>query len=240
MNDVGGTPPGWEVDMAGALPGDSLDDLMRRRDALRQAAAVPDADAGALLDAVLLELDGAIEALSGEPAAASGDDAGAGGGVDGVRAERRLLHATFQQAPVPLLLLELDGIIRRANARAAELLGAPVGYATGKSLAVFADPPSRAALQTHLAAVARTGQARQARCRVLTPDGPAEVTTTTARIDVQGEPPLLVVSLVRDPAASAGTPRAWARSGPSRTAAASPARSQTATVPELALRAPEQ
>lgn len=225
--------------MAGALPGDSLDDLMRRRDALRQAAAVPDADAGALLDAVLLELDGAIEALAGEPAAASGDDASAGGGVDGVRAERRLLHATFQQAPVPLLLLELDGIIRRANARAAELLGAPVGYATGKSLAVFADPPSRAALQTHLAAVARTGQPRQARCRVLTPDGPAEVMTTADRIDVQGEPPLLVVSLVRDPAAAPGPPRAGTRSGPSRTAAASRALSQAATVPEFALRPSE-
>lgn len=224
--------------MAGSLPGDSLDDLMRRRDALRQAAAVPDADAGALLDAVLLELDGAIEALSGEPVAASGDDVGAGGGVDGVRAERRLLHATFQQAPVPLVLLELDGIIRRANARAAELLGAPVGYATGKSLAVFADPPSRAALQSHLAAVARTGQARQARCRVLTPDGPAEVMTTADRIDVQGEPPLLVVSLVRDPAAPS-TPRSGTRSGPSRTAAASRALSQTATVPEPALRPPE-
>src|SRR5215469_3296063 len=89
MLDRGGTPPGWEVDMAGALPGDSLGDLMRRRDALRQAAAVPDADAAALLEAVLLELDGAIEALSGGPGGPSGDDAGTGGGVDGVRAERR-------------------------------------------------------------------------------------------------------------------------------------------------------
>src|SRR5207253_4086153 len=58
------------------------------------------------------------------------------------------LFRSFQQAPAPLLLLELDGTIRRANTRAAQLLGAPTGYATGKSLAVFVDLPSRAAAAT--------------------------------------------------------------------------------------------
>src|SRR5215475_168727 len=128
--------------MAGGLPNDSLGDLTRRRDALRQAAGMPGADARSLLEAVLTELDGAVESLSA--AASPAEDQGAGGAGDVVRAERRLLHSTFQQAPVPLLLLEPDGVIRRANGHAAQLLGAPAGYATGKPLAVFADPPSRA------------------------------------------------------------------------------------------------
>ena len=76
-----------------------------------------------------------------------------------MRAERRLLHAVFQQAPVPLFLLEQDGTIRRANNKAAELLGSPSGYATGKTLTAFVDLPFRAAVQTQLAAVAADGQA---------------------------------------------------------------------------------
>ncbi len=85
-----------------------------------------------------------------------------------MRTERRLLHAVFQQAPVPLFLLEQDGTIRRANNQAAALLGSPSGYATGKPLTAFIDLPFRAAVQTQLAAVARTGKPRTAGCRILT------------------------------------------------------------------------
>ena len=156
--------------MPGVVPNESISDLAERRDALRQASSMPGSDAHALLDAALAELDGTIEALAahaGQAGQAGGSvaESATDGATDVIRAERHLLHAAFQRAPVPLLLLELDGTIRRANARAADLLGAPTGYATGKSLAVFVDPPSRAALQSQLAAVARTGQARQARCR---------------------------------------------------------------------------
>jgi serine phosphatase RsbU (regulator of sigma subunit)/PAS domain-containing protein len=175
--------------------------LVRRKDALRQAAAMPGSDAHALLDAALTELDGAIEALTagqpGHPAASGGAD----GDADTARAERHLLRAAFQQAPAALLILELDGTIRRANAQAAELLGVPAGYATGKSLEVFVDPPSRAAAATQLAAAARAGTARQSRCRMLGPGGPAEVAMAVARIEVPGEPPLLGVTLMAGPAA---------------------------------------
>ena len=194
--------------MPGVMPNESVADLEQRRDALRLAATMPGSDAHALLDAVLTELDGAIEALAlrrGQP-----DGPATDGGADVVRAERHLLHAAFQQAPVPLLLLELDGTIRRANARAADLLGAPTGYATGKSLAVFVDPPSRAALQTQLAAVARTGKARQARCRMLTPGEPAEVVLAAGRVEVPGEPPLLEITLAADPLAASLVPGAAA------------------------------
>ncbi|HEX4833844.1 MAG TPA: SpoIIE family protein phosphatase [Trebonia sp.] len=184
--------------MPGVGPNEPVGELALRRDALRQAAAMPGADAPALLEAVLTELDGAIDTLAGAPGQQPGGQA-AEGVSDVVRAERHLLYAAFQRAPVPLLLLETDGTIRRANGRAAELLGAPTGYATGKPLAVFVDPPSRAALQTQLAAVARTGKARQARCRLLTPDGTAEIALAADRVEVPGEPSLIEVTLVADP-----------------------------------------
>jgi serine phosphatase RsbU (regulator of sigma subunit) len=182
---------------------ETLAGLASRRDALRHATKVPGADYQALLDAALTELDGAVDALASEPADTGEESAGL---PEAHRAERRLLQATFQHAPVPLFLLEQDGTIRRANVRAAELLGSPSGYATGKALTVFLDLPSRAAVQTQLAAVARTGQTRQAECRVLAPDGPLNATLTAALIDLPAEAPLFVVT-IGPVAAPAGAPR---------------------------------
>src|SRR5215472_2336539 len=181
----------------GGRPDEGLADLVSRRDALRQAAGLPGADPQALLDAALTELDGAIDALAGSvPGSAAGPDDPAPDGVpEAIRAERRLLHAAFQQTPVALFLLEQDGTIRRANGMAAALLGAPSGYATGKVLTAFVDLPLRAAVQTQLAAVARTGKPRTADCRVLTSDGLLDVTMTAAAIDLPGDPPLLVVAV---------------------------------------------
>ena len=198
----------------GGWPKEQLAGLAARRDALRQAARVPGAERESLLDAALTELDGAIEALTGGSLAdgAPGDAASApGDGVpETIRAERRLLHAAFQQAPVALFLLERDGTIRRANAGAATLLGVPTGYATGKPLTNFVDLGSRAAVQTQLAAVARTGGPRRADCRMLAADGQVEITLTATAIDLAGDPPVLVITAApatARPAAPAGTPR---------------------------------
>jgi serine phosphatase RsbU (regulator of sigma subunit) len=97
-----------------------------------------------------------------------------------------------------LFLLEPDGTIRRANNKAAELLGAPSGYATGKTLAAFIDLPARAAVQTQLAAALRTGEPRTAGCRILAADGPLDAVITLVLTDLPGDPPVLIV------AASAG------------------------------------
>jgi serine phosphatase RsbU (regulator of sigma subunit)/PAS domain-containing protein len=184
---------------------ESAADLAARRDAIRQAAGIAGADARELLDAALTELDGAIDALAARDVALKAGD-GVPGSAD--PAERRLLHAAFQRAPVPLLMLERDGVIRRANAKAAALIGVPVGYATGKPLTAFMDPSSRAALATQLAAVLRTRESRNVRCRVLTADGPLAATVNADLIELPGDPPLLVVTVLSgaDPATPPGTP----------------------------------
>src|SRR5215469_16174048 len=202
-------------------PSETLADLSSRRDALRQAAGIPGADPRSLLEAALTELDGAIDVLADSPSGdAAADDAGTDGLPAAARAERRLLQAAFQQAPVPLFLLEQDGTIRRANNKAAELLGSPPGYATGKALTAFVDMPARAAVQTQLAAVARTGKPRQTGSRMLTASGPADVTMAAAAIDLPGDPLLIIVTAAPGPA-HAAAPAAAAPEAAASGAAAS-------------------
>ena len=145
-----------------AGPRGELDGLRSRAAALRQAAALPQPEPQALLEAALVELDGAIAALD----EANGDTATGGDGraLSGLHSERRLLHAVFTGTPVPLFVVDHEGTVLRANAAASELLGVGPGYATGKSLGALIEPPVRAALRSQLAAAARTGAATRLRC----------------------------------------------------------------------------
>ena len=217
-------------------PSETLADLSSRRDALRQAAGIPGADPRSLLEAAFTELDGAIDALAGSPSGgAAADDADTDGLPAAARAERRLLQAAFQQAPVPLFLLEQDGTIRRANNKAAELLGSPPGYATGKALTAFVDMPSRAAVQTQLAAVARTGKPRQTGSRMLTGSGPADVTVAAAAIDLPGDPPLIMVTAA--PGAAHAAAPATAASGASASGSAKRAKAAKAATADRSIQA---
>jgi serine phosphatase RsbU (regulator of sigma subunit)/PAS domain-containing protein len=195
---------------------DNLAGLAARSAALRQAASLPGADPGALLDAALAELDAAIDAFTaaGDPAARRAGN----GPSDAAHAERRLLHTVFQQVPVPLFLLSADGTVRRVNAAAGELLGSGPGYATGKLFAAFVDPPSRAAVKTLLATAARTGEARQLRCGLLTNDGVADHVLAVRRVSVRGDLDQLVVA-----AGGPAPPAAAAAPGPPGQQAAEPA-----------------
>src|SRR5215470_19444621 len=109
-------------------------ELAKRHAALRQAASMPSADVSSLLDAAFAELKTAIGLLATPPASGAqpgnrqtGSDA----------TERRLLRATFTDAPVPLFLLARDGTVLRVNKAAAELLGSKPGYATGRPFTTF-------------------------------------------------------------------------------------------------------
>ena len=160
---------------------------------MRQAAGLPGAELGQLLEAALAELDGAVQALAGAEDGASGGPNG--DPADGPNAERRLLQAVFQQVPVPLFLLGLDGTVRRANSAAGQLVGSRSGYPTGKLLTAFIDLPFRAALQSQLAAVVRTGETRTLRCGVLTADGVAECEVAVCPVLARGDSGQLIVAV---------------------------------------------
>lgn len=177
---------------AGAAAG-----LEPRFAALRQAAALPEADLKPILDAALTELEAAITALreSGGPTRAADGKAAETAVSDAASAERRLLGTVFRQVPLPLFLLASDGTVRRVNSAAAGLLGTAPGYATGKLFTTFVDAPQRAAVQSQLAAVARTGKGRQARCDLVASSGMMSCQLALRRIRPKGEAAQLLVTV---------------------------------------------
>jgi serine phosphatase RsbU (regulator of sigma subunit)/PAS domain-containing protein len=189
--------------------------LKARSEALRQAAGLPGAGLGPLFEAALAELDGAVEALAGAEDRTSGDLGG--DPADGPHAERRLLQAVFQQVPVPLFLLGLDGTVRRANAAAGQLVGSRSGYPTGKLLTAFIDLPFRAAVASQLAAVIRTGEIRTLRCGVLTADGVAEREVTVCPVLARGDSGQLIVA-VAGPGVALASPAPQLAGDPGRQA----------------------
>jgi PAS domain S-box-containing protein len=198
-------PPGRAGSLESAGPAESaLAELAARRDALQQAAGLPGAQLKPLLDAAFAELDGAIDALSERQASAAARRAEAP--AEPVRAERRMLRAVFQEAPVPLFLLERDGTVRRINNRASDIIGSPPAYAAGKPFTLFVDLPSRAAVQTYLAAAARTGQARQTECALLSEDGVVHARLTVEPISLPEDIGVLLVAASADRSPAPQTP----------------------------------
>jgi serine phosphatase RsbU (regulator of sigma subunit)/PAS domain-containing protein len=179
---------------------DQLAELEKRHAALRQAAGLPAADAGALLEAAFTELEGAIGLLAG-PLANHGEVTGMRT-ADPEGAERRLLRAAFTDAPVPLFLLSADGTVQRVNKAAGQLLGSQPGYATGRSFTTFVALQSRAAVQTQLNAVARGGRVGRVRCDLLSSAGAALAQLTIGLVSVSGDRDRLIVAVLNGATAS--------------------------------------
>jgi serine phosphatase RsbU (regulator of sigma subunit)/PAS domain-containing protein len=167
-------------------------DLTRRVEALRQAAGMPEAQPGPLLDAALAELDAAVTELDRVDSLGRADDGGSAQG----NSDRKLLHAIFQQAPVALFVLGRDGAIRRANSAAAELVGTAQGYATGRSFAALVEPPSRAAVRSQLAAAVRTGEPRVLTCGLYGPSGLQPCRVMLRTISVRGDDDRLLATVL--------------------------------------------
>ena len=193
--------------------GDGVAELRARHEALQQTATMPGADLRPLLDAALAELDGAIDALGSvqaQPAAGGKEERAAGS----VHAERRLLHAVFQQVPVPLFVLGQDGTVRRANPAASALLGAARGYPTGKPFSALVDPSGRPAVRSLLAAAARTEGGRQLDCQLLTAKGRMSCVLDVRPVSVRGGDDWLLVAARAWPAAGAASTKTRAAPAP--------------------------
>jgi serine phosphatase RsbU (regulator of sigma subunit) len=100
---------------------------------------------------------------------------------------------------VPLFLVAQDGTVQRVNRSAGDLIGAKPGYATGRPFAAFVNLPSRAAVQSQLSAVSRTGQSRLVRASLLGEDGLVPSELLIGRVSVRDEADPLIVAVLTTP-----------------------------------------
>ncbi|MFW6640039.1 GAF domain-containing protein [Nocardiopsis algeriensis] len=110
--------------------------------------------------------------------------------------ERPLLRALFTQLPVPVVLLDHEGYIRRINNAGAERLGSAPGYLTGKPFAHFVDLRRRAAMQSWLAAVLRGDGDADLESRLAQRGWAEDVHLSMTRLDLPTEAhPLVLVAM---------------------------------------------
>ena len=166
--------------------------LTARYAALRQAAGSHGADHDGVLEAAFSELEEAIDLLRGAEAAPR-DARDPGPPAD--TAERSLLRAVFQDAPAPLFLVAQDGAVQRVNRAAGDLIGAKPGYATGRPFTAFVAMASRAALNSQLTAVGRTGKPRRLRCSLIAEDGEIPCELVIGRVGLRGDAGPLVITV---------------------------------------------
>ncbi len=190
----------------GPVAADVLAGLRSRSAALRRAAGNPRARQQALLDAALTELEGAIEALTA--AARTAEGTGRDDHADSaLHSDRRLLQAAFTQAPLPLVVIDGDATVRRANLAACDLFGVGPGYATGKALTAMIEAAGQAPVRTQLAAVLRTGNAAVVSCSLVSGAGLINCQLAMRPLGVRGDDDRVLVALSPDGAGD-GLPRA--------------------------------
>ncbi|RBM16140.1 PAS domain-containing protein [Streptomyces sp. PT12] len=133
--------------------GAELTDFRNRVAELRATRALPGGTRTANLDAALFELQYVSDVLWPRYEQLAASARRAAGPAD--QREQQLLRAVFQRLPLPVLLLDRDGVVSRLNFAASQLFGLRAGYAAGRSITASLAHEGRAAFRGQVAAVAR-------------------------------------------------------------------------------------
>jgi PAS domain-containing protein len=156
----------------------------RRMGELKEVSPRPARRPEELLEATLAELDLAeeelqvcLEEINSQRSASEsrGED------------EWWLLTKTFAELPVPVLLLDTDGGIRRSNEAGAALIGTSHKYLTRRPLAGLIDLTTRAAYRSELSRVVRDGTTSTVPVRLTAQYGGQALTLTLRRITPRDE-----------------------------------------------------
>ncbi|MFD0885918.1 PAS domain-containing protein, partial [Streptosporangium algeriense] len=162
--------------------------LASRVSSLREARSAYPADPRSTLDAALAELDTACELLESSLRELRKAPRRSGDRESGSQRELKLLRQVFRAFPVPVVVLDASGVIRRISAETSRMLGSPAGYLIGRSFPLLVDVSRRAAFRSHLTAVQQGGQSATFQTR-LTHQGRAHtVQLAVIRLTMPGEP----------------------------------------------------
>jgi PAS domain S-box-containing protein len=173
----------------------ALDALAGRVASLREARMAYPSDLAPTLDAALAELDTAAELLHEAREALGKAPKRQGGRKDGAQRELKLLRQVFRAFPVPVIVLDGGGVVRRINPETSRMLGSPDGYLVGRSFPLLVDVSRRAAFRSHLTSVLQTGQPAAFESRLAHQGRTHTVQVALTRLMMPGEPQQMVAAV---------------------------------------------
>ncbi|GGS50307.1 hypothetical protein GCM10010156_06280 [Planobispora rosea] len=174
----------------------ALTALTSRVSSLREARSAYPADPRSTLDAALAELDTARELLDAALREVRRAPRRSGERESGSQRELKLLRQVFKTFPVPVVVLDGSGTVRRISAETSRMLGSPAGYLIGRSFALFVDISRRAAFRSHLTAVQQGGRTVTFQTRLAHQGRAHTVQLALTRLTMPGEPHEMTAVLV--------------------------------------------
>ncbi|WP_217707196.1 SpoIIE family protein phosphatase [Nonomuraea rhodomycinica] len=173
----------------------ALDALSARVTSLREARTAYPSELAPLLDAALAELDTASELLAEARVELRKATDRRQGKKDGPQRELKLLRQVFRAFPVPVIVLDGGGVVRRVNGETSRVLGSPDGYLVGRSFPLLVDVSRRAAFRSHLTSVLQTGQPAAFETRLAHQGRTHTVQLALTRLTMPGEPQQMVAAV---------------------------------------------
>ncbi|MER6947681.1 SpoIIE family protein phosphatase [Nonomuraea sp. NPDC000554] len=173
----------------------ALDALSARVSSLREARTAYPSELAPTLDAALAELGTAAELLAEARQELRKGPARQGGKKDGSQRELKLLRQVFKAFPVPVIVLDGGGVVRRINGETSRLLGSPDGYLVGRSFPLLVDVSRRAAFRSHLTSVLQTGEPAAFETRLAHQGRTHTVQLALTRLTMPGEPQQMVAAV---------------------------------------------
>ncbi|MEV8631302.1 SpoIIE family protein phosphatase [Streptosporangium sp. NPDC051023] len=174
----------------------ALSALTTRVSSLREARSAYPADPRSTLDAALAELDTARELLEASLRELRKAPKRSGERESGSQRELKLLRQVFRSFPVPVVVLDASGVVRRISAETSQMLGSPAGYLIGRSFPLLVDVSRRAAFRSHLTAVQQGGQTATFQTRLAHQGRAHTVQLAVTRLTMPGEPQEMVAVVI--------------------------------------------
>lgn len=114
----------------------------------------------------------------------------------GSQREQKLLRQVFRALPIPVIIMDTGGTVRRINNETTRLLGSPAGYLIGRAFPLLVDVAARAAFRQHFAAVLRGEDSASFQTRLAHQGRPLNVRLVLSRLRMPGEPQEMIAAVV--------------------------------------------
>ncbi|WP_405151328.1 SpoIIE family protein phosphatase [Sphaerisporangium sp. NBC_01403] len=173
----------------------ALSGLTARISSLRDTRSAYPGDPGPTLDAALVELETARDLLRASIGELGKSRRRPGGKESGSNRELKLLRTIYRTMPVPVIVLDNAGTVRRVNAEASRLLGSPDGYLTGRAFPLLVDVSRRAAFRSHLTSVLHTGETAAFPTRLAHQGRAHNVRLVLTQLRMPGEPQEMIAAV---------------------------------------------